>query len=118
MLDTLLVTATETCRSFEFAVGIDLPNPFQAALELISSAVMIPCDGPPTSGPAGWFFHLDVRNIVITSVSPLRADRCGVRLRLFESAGRYTRARLRCPRNVAEARMTDFRGQRLSTLEA
>jgi alpha-mannosidase len=118
MLDTLLVTATETCRSFEFAVGIDLPNPFQAALDLITPVAMIPCDGPPTSGPAGWFFHLDVRNIVITSVSPLRADRCGVRLRLFESAGRYTRARLRCPRNVAEARTTDFRGQRLSTLEA
>jgi alpha-mannosidase len=118
MLDTLLVTATESSRSFEFAVGIDLPNPFQAALELISPAVMIPCDGPPPSGSAGWFFHLDVRNVVITSLSPLGPSRCGVRLRLFESAGRYTRARLRCPRNVAEARMTDFRGQRLATLEA
>lgn len=117
MLDTLLATANETCRSFEFAIGIDLPNPFQAALDLIAPAAMIPCDGPPPSSPAGWFFHLDVRNIVITSVSSLDLDRCGVRLRLFESAGRYTRARLRCPRNVAEARMTDFRGQRLATLE-
>jgi alpha-mannosidase len=118
MLDTLLVTATETCRSFELAVGIDLTNPFQAALDLIAPAVMIPCDGPPPSGPAGWFFHVDVQNIVITSLAPLGPGRCGVRVRLFESAGRYTRARLRCPRNVAEARMTDFRGQRLSSLEA
>jgi alpha-mannosidase len=118
MLDTLLVTATESSRSFEFAVGVDLPNPFQAALDLITPAVMIPCDGPPTSGPAGWFFHVDVQNIVITSLAPLGPSRCGVRMRLFESAGRYTRARLRCPRNVGEARMTDFRGQRLSTLEA
>ena len=96
-----------------------MPNPFQAALDLITPPVMIACQsGPPSSGPAGWFFHLDARNVVITSVSPLGPDLAGVRLRMFESAGRYTRAQLRCMRSVRSARMTDFRGQRLLTLEA
>jgi hypothetical protein len=117
MLDTLLVTATEQCRRFELGFGIDLPNPFQAALDLITPAVMIARDGPPAVGAASWFVHLDVRNVVITSTTELGSDRSGIRLRLFESAGRYTRGRLRCFRNVAEARLTDFRGQRLATLD-
>jgi hypothetical protein len=61
--------------------------------------------------------HLDVRNVVITSVTALENGGTGVRLRLFESAGRYTRGRLRCLRNVTEARLIDFRGQRLATLD-
>ncbi len=118
MLDMLLITATETVRTFEFAIGLDLPNPFQAALDLITPPAMIACNGPPACGSRGWFFHLDASNIVITSLSPLHPDRCGVRLRLFESAGRYTRARLQCLRTVTEARMTDFHGQRLASLES
>jgi alpha-mannosidase len=117
MLDTLLVTATEGCRSFEFGIGMDISNPFHAALDLVTPPVMIARPGPPSNGVAGWFFHLDVLNIVITSVTALPPSRRGVRMRVFESAGRYARARLRCPRNVAEARLTDFRGQRLATLD-
>jgi alpha-mannosidase len=122
MLDTLLVTATEECRRFEFGLGVDLPNSFQAALDLIAPPVMIATDaasrGEPEPGVrSGWFFHVDARNVVVTSVTPLGAERPGVRLRAFETAGRYTRAKLRCVHNVTEARMTNFRGQRLATLD-
>lgn len=117
MLDTLLITATEQSRQFEFGIAVDVANPFQSALDLVTPPAMIARNGPPPGGPVGWFFHLDTRNVVITSIGPLSAGRCGVRIRLFESAGRYTNARLRCPRNVAEARLTDFRSQRLATLD-
>jgi alpha-mannosidase len=117
MLDVLLVTPTETCRRFELGLGIDLSNPFQAALDLITPPAMIATDGgPPASGPAGWFFHLDARNVVVTSLAPLGGERRGVRLRLFETAGRYTRANLRCLRPVADAQTTDFHCQRLARL--
>jgi alpha-mannosidase len=117
MLDVLLVTPTETCRRFELGLGIDLVNPFQSALDLVTPAAMIASDvGPPSSGPAGWFFHLDARNVVVTSLAPLGGERRGLRLRLFETAGRYTRANLRCLRPVADAQTTDFHGQRLARL--
>jgi alpha-mannosidase len=117
MLDTLLITATEQERSFVFGIGVDLANPFLAALDLMTPVAMIDRPGPPRNGPAGWLFHLDARNVVITSIGPLGAGRRGVRMHVFESAGRYTRAQLRCPRNIAEARLTDFLGQRLATLD-
>jgi alpha-mannosidase len=116
MLDTLLVTSTEQCRHFELGIGIDVSNPFQAALDLVAPPAMIARRGLAASS-AAWLFHLDARNIVVTSLGCLAAGRRGVRIRLFESAGRYTRGHLRCPHNVAEARLTDFHGQRLATLD-
>jgi alpha-mannosidase len=118
MLDTLLVTATETCRTFELGIGLDLANPFHAALDLATPPVMIAVAADPPASSSGWFFHVDAPNVVITSTAALGPERAGVRMRLFESAGRYTRAKLRSLRDVAQARLTDFHGQRLATLDA
>jgi alpha-mannosidase len=118
MLDTLLLTATETGRTFELAIGLDVANPFHAALDLITPPVMIAMTATSPVSGSGWFFHVDSSNVVITSTTPLGPERAGVRMRLFESAGRYTRAKLRSLRDVAQARLTDFHGQRLATLDA
>ncbi len=117
MLDTLLVTATERGTRFRLAIGLDLSNPFHAALELVTPPVMIADrSGPPAAAPAGWFFHLDARNVVIASARLLDGDRAGARFLLFESAGRATRAALRCLYDVASARVTDWRGQFVTSL--
>jgi alpha-mannosidase len=83
--------------------------------------------GPPRSGDTGWFFHLDVKNVVVTSlrlapdgpeegVSSPTADARRVWVHLVETEGRPVRAKLRCLRPPAKARQIDFRGNTLSEL--
>ena len=51
MLDTLLVAGAETGRTFRMGVVLDLEHPFQAALDLITPAPVVPTPmGPPASG--------------------------------------------------------------------
>ena len=54
MLDTLLVAGAETERSFRLGVVLDLEYPFQAALDLITPAPVVPISGgPPALGDRG-----------------------------------------------------------------
>lgn len=115
MLDTLLVAGRESERAFRLGVALDLEHPFHAALDFHAPAAVIPIStGPPRSGPAGWFFHIDRPGVAITRVEPLERTGegrgPGLAFHLLETAGRACRSRLRFFRDPTWARQTDFQG--------
>ncbi len=78
MIDTILVVPRETERKFRFTIAIDQDYPMQAALDALSSSVVVPTRrGPPKSGAAGWFFHLATRQVQIVQMLPLMAKPAG-----------------------------------------
>lgn len=119
MVDTLLVSAGETQRSFRYAVGFELAHPMQDALAIVSPTVVVPGARRPTgSHNSTWLFHVDAKNVVVTHWQAKRDDAQGplVRVRLAETEGLAGRVRLRAVRDVAQARHIDFRGQTLAEL--
>ncbi len=137
MLDTLLLVRGETARHFRLGVGVDLPHPWMAALDMFTpTTVHVESAAPPTPARHGWLFHIDARNVVATSWEPLShgpdaqavagdaasfnpeptasvpaARVTGFRVRLYETEGRAGRVQLRCFRTPALARRTDFEHQ-------
>jgi alpha-mannosidase len=124
MLDTLLITAGETKRRFRFDVAIDQSYPLIAAREAMTPVMVIPTEaGPPKSGPAGWFFHLNARNVQILGIKalhqkpePAHDAPFGFVVRLAETEGRARDVKLRCFRTPTAASVQDFQGQTLATL--
>jgi alpha-mannosidase len=113
MLDTLLVAGRETGRVFELGVVLDLENPFHAAFDLVTPAIVVPTEtGPPTVGPSGWLLQVDNKSVAVTRVeriAPTDDDQgWGIALHLVETAGHASRCRIRLFRNPLSARQTDF----------
>jgi hypothetical protein len=116
-LDTLLVTAGEDRRQFQFALSLDCAYPTQAALAVATAgkAAFATLPGPlPAS--RGWFLHVSARNVLLTHCEPLGGERGGVRCRLLETEGRYAEAAVSAFRPFRSARTTDFRGNAKSVL--
>jgi alpha-mannosidase len=116
MLDTLLVAGAETGRSFRMGVVLDLEYPFQAALDMITPAAVVPtAEGPPASGSRGWLIHLDRKAVVVTHVGFVAATgegrSWGLVLNLLETSGQASRCRIRFFRNPTWARQIDFQGE-------
>ena len=67
---------------------------------------------------AGWFFHLNVRNVLATAWESIVEDGWvrGFRVRLVETEGRATTAQLRSLRRVASAALVDFTGKHCQDL--
>ncbi len=106
MLDTLLVAAGETRRSFRYAVGFELTHPMQNALEILSPPLAVAGARRP-AGPhnSNWLFHVDAKNVVATHWQATRNEEHGplVRVRLAEAEGLAGRVRLRRARRGAGA---------------
>jgi alpha-mannosidase len=114
LLDTLLVVRGETNRKFTFGVGVELAQPMQDALGLLTPPVMLDRKSPPpTPATSSWLFHLDAKNVVATHWEPLERDGQvrGFRTRVVEIAGRPTQVALSAFRPVAKARLLNFRGE-------
>jgi alpha-mannosidase len=120
MLDTLLLTGGETCRSFTLGVVLDLEYPFHAAQDLVTSAAVIATEnGPPALGVAGWLARVDHQNVAISRVefTENAGERgWGLVFHLLETAGQSGRCRLRLFRNPTWARQVDFLGETIVDL--
>ena len=132
MLDTLVKVRGETAESFRFEIGIDVPNPAQAALQLSAPySVLFASNARPPVARSGWLFHVDARNVVATHWAPLLESIAesteassaaesgrvtGFSVRLLETLGLAGRVTLRCFRSVAEAHCVDFQGEKLAPL--
>lgn len=113
MLDSLLLVRGERQRTFQLGIGIDLPHPQNEALALLAPATMIyQTASPPHSGPSGWLFHIDARNVIATEWEPIakEAGVVGFRARLLETCGRATRTKLSSFRPIRSAQPMDFLG--------
>jgi alpha-mannosidase len=116
MLDTLLVAGAETGRSFRMGVVLDLEHPFQAALDMLTPAPVVPTAlGPPALGSRGWLIHLDHKAVAVTHVGFVEATSegrsWGLVLHLLETSGQSSRCRIRFFRNPTWARQIDFQGE-------
>jgi alpha-mannosidase len=111
MADTLLIVPGETAREFEIAVALDMAHRWAAVNESLWPVITRPVEnGPPKSGSTGWLAHLNAPNVLCTRVLPASAE-TGIRLRLIETSGRPTSARLRFSRNPKSARLVNARGE-------
>jgi alpha-mannosidase len=113
MLDTLLVVRGETRRRFRLGIAIDGPSSLAAALDLFEPPVVIgELAAPPRVGPSSWFFHFDAKNVIATHTEPLLDEGrvVGVRVRMLETLGRPTKARLAAFRPFVSARQLDLAG--------
>jgi alpha-mannosidase len=130
MLDTLLLVRGETTRRFRLGIGVDVPHPWMAALDAMTRpTIHQETAAAPAPSPHGWLFHSDARNVIATFIEPLLvgpdetspapqaaeastaaapARAVGFRIRLWEVEGRAGRVKLRCFREPASARRTDF----------
>ena len=145
MLDSILVAEKESATSFRFRIAFDSDYPMQPALDLMTPPTILPTtSGPPRSGPAGWFFHLNAKNVQLLSLLDLRPEPIdegydhddlfdepeerpepeqvdnvgdGFAARLLETEGRSRRTRLRCFRTPVSARQRDFEGRTITDLE-
>jgi alpha-mannosidase len=108
MLDVLFIVEGETARTFDLAIGLDLEEPMQSAMDFVTPAHVVPVPkGPPHVGASGWLFYLDAVNLVLTSLQPARDDRHAVIARLVECRGVATQAAFHCPRQPTKAALVD-----------
>jgi len=139
MIDTLLVAAGESQRHFRFVIAVDTKYPMQAALDAMTPPAVVPTQtGPPAFGRSGWFFHLNVRNVILTRImgavpeevrsapsessterrepdaaAPLIRQ---FTVRLVETEGRHREVKLRCFKTPHSARRRDATGRILGEL--
>jgi hypothetical protein len=112
MLDVILSVEGEETSSFELAIGVDRGNPMQTASGVATPVPVVETSmGPPHVGAAGWLFHLDAPNLLLTSLRPAPAGADGVTARLLEIGGVGGQAQWRCVRDPKQARLLDAHGE-------
>jgi hypothetical protein len=115
MLDIILVPQGETEQVFEIGLGLDRDYPMQTALGMITPVPVVPvAKGPPHVGAAGWLFHLDAPNLVLSSFRPAPAGADAVVARLLECSAQMAQAEFRCARDPRGAALLDAQGALLS----
>jgi hypothetical protein len=109
MIDVILLSEGEACRSFELGLILDEEDPARAALDFVTPAITLPVTkGPPHVGASGWLFHVDASNVVLTSLRPAAAGDAVI-ARLLETRNAGTQAELRCVRQPTRAVLLDER---------
>lgn len=115
MLDTILLAGRETRRSFCLGAALELEHPAQAALDLLTPAVVVASDqGPPSGASSGWLVRIDNPGVVISRLEYLESiddEGPGLAFHLLETTGRSARCRLRLFKNPRRARQVDFQGE-------
>jgi hypothetical protein len=112
MVDVILLPEGEAARAFDLAVGLDRDYPAQTALGLVTPVPLAAtAKGPPHVGAAGWLFHLDVPNLMLTGMRPAAEGADALVAHFLECAGHSTYAEFRCVRNPKRAVLLDARGQ-------
>ena len=109
-LDSLLVVRGESQRRFRLGIGVDLKQPMHDAQELMGRTLVSTHQAQPRSAPTGWLYHIDARNLLVTSWQPL-PDKNGLRIRVLETADRATRAQLTTVKPIKQAVQTNFQGK-------
>ncbi len=103
-VDMLLAVRGEAARSFRFGIGIDLPAAMPAAIGFLAPETVVPAVRCPPA-KAGWWFHLDSRNVIATYWEPIFADDSltGFRVRVLQTENRRAKLGLRSFRLVKSA---------------
>ena len=121
MIDTLLVAGSESARTFQLGVAVDLEHPFPAILDFTAPTPVVPTDsGPPKSGPVGWLLQVDHKSVAIVRLefTANSAERGGFGLiaDLIETSGKAARCRVRAFRDPVHARQVNGHGDHIVDL--
>jgi hypothetical protein len=124
MVDVILVPEGEKTAAFEMGIAFDREVAAQTALGYTSPLAIVPTTkGPPHIGASGWLFHIDASNLLLTRMTPGRAEAVGsngaesdrladaVTARFLECANYSGLAEFRCVRDPQRAIVLDARGQ-------
>jgi hypothetical protein len=114
MIDVILLTEGESAPSFDLAIGLDREQPLQTALGLATPAPVVPTtSGPPHIGSAGWLFHVNAPNLLLSSLRPAGAGAHALLARFQECSGHGGQVEFRCVRDPQRAATLDLRGNKL-----
>jgi alpha-mannosidase len=120
MLDTILVAGSETARTFQVGVALDLEHPFAAVLDFTAPALVVPLVDTLPSGPTGWLLQVDHKSVVIARLEFTdksgEGNGVGLVADLIETAGKAARCRLRAYRDPLRARQLDGHGEHVLDL--
>jgi hypothetical protein len=120
MVDVILIPEGEQERTFDLLLSTDRDFPMSTAQGWISPAPVIFTDrGPPRSGLSGWLLHVDMPNLLVTSLRPAPAGpgaERAVALRLQETAGYAGTVECRFACDPSRATRIDGLGQPLQPL--
>lgn len=115
-LDTILSVHGEQGANFRIGIGVDLPSKTRSAIDfLMSGREPSTVEGTPAGTDTGWFFHVDAKNVVISSWEPL-PDGQGVVLHLVETECKKSKARIRSFNAFRGAHVIDQNDRELSEL--
>jgi len=118
MLDTILIPHGESQRKFRLGIGLDLPYSLPAARDFMYQAEPVfESASMPAPGNSSWMFHVDAKNVILTSLEPLSGESnsvIGFKTKVLETEGRSAQGAVRCFRKVREAYLCDFQGNRIS----
>ena len=115
MLDVILMPEGESGKAFEIGLGLDREYPMQTALGMVTPTPMIATGkGPPHVGAAGWLFHLDAPNLMLSNLRPAKDGADAVIARLLECNNHGGAAEFHCVRNPKRALLLDSQGNTIS----
>ena len=106
-VDTLVALPGDTDANFSMSYGMDVPNPVNAAREMLCGPEQIAIDGCEDLPEIGWLMHMSPRDLL---VSELKVDRCNdgrlmALVRLIQTRSQQCKASVRFLRNVDSAYM-------------
>lgn len=131
MLDVILVPEGEKAATFDLGIAFDREVPMQTAWGVTSPLAIVPTTkGPPHIGASGWLFHVDASNLLLTRMTPGKAEGGesqpgdgretspearhvddAITARFLECANYSGLAEFRCVRDPQRAVVLDARGQ-------
>ena len=130
MLDSVLMISNESQTHFSFAIDIDQAYPAAAAasrltpiIQCLASKIQTPqvasAIEDATQLQAGWLFHLNRKNILVTSATPMfnEVGKCnGVSVRLKETEARAAQLTISSFKTLKAANIVKLNGEVFSTL--
>jgi hypothetical protein len=101
-IDTLVALPGDTDANFSMSYGMDVPNPVNAAREILCGPEQIAIHGSENSPEIGWLMHMSPRDLL---VSELKIERCSngrliALVRLIQTRSQQCKASVRFLRDV------------------
>lgn len=106
-LDTLVAVPGDTEASFSISYGMDVPNPVNAARELLTGPEQVAVSGSENAPTSGWLIHTSPRDLLVSQLKIDRSEegRLYAVIRLVQTKSQQCKASLRFLRDVESAYM-------------
>lgn len=106
-LDTLVAVPGDTKASFSINYGMDVPNPVNAARELLTGPEQVAVSGSENAPTSGWLIHTSPRDLLVSQLKIDRSEdgRLYAVIRLVQTKSQQCKASLRFLRDVESAYM-------------